>query len=55
MIISNTKDRTDGRILENAELDAVSGGSIFDGIGEICRAIVSPRDASSGLPTGKRM
>ena len=55
MIISNTKDRTDGRILENAELDAVSGGSIFDGIGEICRAIISPRDASSGLPTGKRM
>ena len=44
----------DLRILANDELDAVSGGgvSVFfvgGGIGQI----VSPRDAASGLPTGK--
>jgi hypothetical protein len=46
------------RILRNDELDTVSGGLIAANGGGIngseSHDIVSPRDAASGLPTGKR-
>jgi hypothetical protein len=49
------------RILRDDELDLVSGGAILEqdgfvsnGYGGMLGNIVSPRDAASGLPTGKR-
>ena len=47
------------RTLDEAELDAASGGSIVDTVVEIGQAIwntliISPRDPSSDLPTGQR-
>jgi hypothetical protein len=49
------------RILRDDELDSVSGGAILEqdgfvsnGNGGMLGNIVSPRDAASGLPTGKR-
>jgi hypothetical protein len=45
----------DTRILDDAELDLANGGSIVGVVIEILNAMItSPRDASSGLPTGKR-
>jgi hypothetical protein len=48
------------RILRDDELDTVSGGAILEhvfvsnGSGGVLGNIMSPRDAASGLPTGKR-
>ncbi len=46
-------------ILDDAELEDVSGGSIADVVIDLGRdiwgaMIISPRDPASGLPTGKR-
>ena len=55
MTTRTSKDRADVRILDAAELDVVSGGSIFDVVIETFNhTITSPRDAASGLATGKR-
>jgi len=54
MTTRNTDDGASVRVLDAAELDVVSGGSILD-VAVWNHAITSPRDASSGLPTGKRM
>ena len=53
MTTRNTDDGANVRVLDAAELDAVSG-SILD-LASRNHEITSPRDASSGLPTGKRM
>jgi type VI secretion system secreted protein Hcp len=53
---SAIENRIQIRILDEAELDVVNGGSIFDVFIEaLNHTITSPRDAASGLPTGKRM
>jgi hypothetical protein len=36
--------------LTEAQLDIASGGAL-----NVAHSVVSPRDAASGLPTGKRM
>ena len=53
-------NHADIRILDDAELDVVNGGSVTDLVidpfqGILSAMITSPRDPSSGLPTGKRM
>jgi hypothetical protein len=57
---TETESHAEIHILDNAELDAVSGGSIADVVIDLGREIwnamiTSPRDPASGLPTGKRM
>jgi hypothetical protein len=43
----------DLRRVRDDELDTVSGGLLFGQGSQDFREIVSPRDAASGLPTGK--
>jgi len=55
MTTRTKEDRADVRSLDATELDTVSGGSIFDFvITAWTHEITSPRDASSGLATGRR-
>ena len=56
MTTRTSKDRADVRILDAAELDTVTGGSLFDAVIEAWdHTIISPRDATSGLATGRRV
>jgi len=50
-----TENQADIRILDGAELDRATGGSIVDVVSDVWDAVTSPRDPASGLPTGKRM
>jgi hypothetical protein len=53
------EDQAEIHILDDAELENVSGASIADVVVDLGREIwsamiTSPRDPASGLPTGKR-
>ena len=54
MTTRTKEDRADIRLLAAAELDTVSGGSIFDVVINTWHAVTAPRDAASGLATGRR-
>lgn len=47
---SNTRADASKSELTEAQLNIASGGAL-----NVVHSVVSPRDAASGLPTGKRM
>ena len=59
MAITRIRERpSEFHVLDDADLDAVTGGSIIDVAIDLWHAvttITSPRDPASGLPTGQRM
>ena len=55
MSTENTDEGANIRVIDKAEVDVVSGGSIFGMfMSGFSHTVTSPRDAASGLATGKR-